>query len=863
MAVRRGRFGRLPRSAPNLSSTIISIAREMQAQRERNLMDAWEKGGMFEGRPATDEVVLAYWRGRLNDVDRDDPLYDQYKNTVFQFEYAIGESKASTAYAQGKLSDAGMAQFYLNWARKVPKNSEFYRALQRDAAQFMRAARARGRASASKAKDAAYQAAQERDYQRNERAGEYLTNVMRDLAAANGLIGTGESNDLWDFDPNDPGRMMQLLDSLNGRSEGDRDDKSSDMGSVLFRDRITGEAVTAADVQRRLKELDPSFDGRVTVDYIRSAVRRQLDSQGVRLQRAEAGGYKEHANQLRNMQERTSEVGREVALWPVQESYLTSRKSFLSTWLSPTSTPDEKLAAWDRYSRSLTRLASAPDIDLNTRSRLLAEVNGDGSVKSLAEDFTGLGNADNTTTSGEFSGDIAETAFDVQRLARMQQAVASGAAVWTTGVTERDGTFRPAAGGPEVGAATVDQVQAASAVPVAVMFVPQSGGAKTIPVVVPGANVYATARDERGLQVPMTNQNPVASYYDVRVGGQSTRVYAYTAANGRTMYTTDAPWDERFVSVRSGENGMTVDLSAYVPRKNEAGEWVYANGQRADVSGASGWGLEQQSERATTPQRVVFDPAAATVNTDPARVVAGPDPLTDSFSPTLAALIGTEEGRRTIQVLKDDPVFRATIERDIRLAATDPLTGAVDQSLVSRYTLQSQIVQNPTIVTDFVGNMIQGARSLWDRVTTSTTFRATEDRRRPTEVSLEARDERAAAGKLPSDQVRETPFSALARAFMPGTTQVVRPGAARQEGAGIELQVKGQIRVPQPPAPPSVSPRPAPAPAPAPAPTKVEPAPLPGAQLPSTAPLPGAAGTSSPANFVTGFQPSRPRFGPY
>lgn len=805
---RRGRFGRLPRSQPDLTSTIVAIAREMAAQVDRNIVDAWKNGGTIDGRPVTDEMLLAHWRGRLKDVDPGDPQYDTLKNTVLQFEYSIAESKASTAYAQGRLSDAGMAQFYLNWARKVPKNSEFYRSLQRDAAQFMRASRARGRASAAKAKDDAYAQAQERDYNRYEKPGEYITGVLRNMAKANALIGAGDT-DLTEFDVNDPGRMLALLNTLNGDAQ-------------LYRDGITGEVVTAASVRDALKRLDPNFDGRVNLDYVRGLVRQQLRGQGIRLERAEEAGKKGDANNLRKWQEYTGEIGREMALWPVQEGYNSIRSAFLRTWMSPTTTPDEKLAAWERYSSGLTKLAAGKDVDDNTRSRLMAEATGDGSVKSLAEDFTGLESADNTTPTGEYRGDIAETVFDVQRYVAMREAVAAGQAVWTTGVTDNTGVFRPTPGGPEVGAAAIQDIQAASLVPPVIVIAPQAG-ARSIPLVVTGVSITAKARNELGQPLDRTDDNPIGVAYDVFIGGQRTRVYGYVGADGRTLYTSDTPWDDTTVRARETNaggrtwTGIELDVSALVPRKDESGNWVYANGDPANVSGEGAFGLSAPNQQGQ--QRLVFNPARAVYLSDPARAAAGPDPMTDSFSPTIAALISSAEGRRVLQEAKNDPVFKAQIALEAQRAATDPTTGQVDAGLLARYNLEVQIMQDPSLVRDFVGGVMRGARDLWNRASTLTTFRATEDNRRPEVVSLEARDERAAAAArkpLPSDEARRTSFAPLADIFNRGSTTLVRPGDTRSEAAGIALQVAGTIKVPRPPTAPQVSPKPVPAPAPSP-----------------------------------------------
>ena len=91
----RGKFGRYPTTStqPSLANTIVAIAREMQNQRDSNIMSAWQKGGTFEGKPVTDEMVLAHWKERMRHVSKDDPLYDQYSETVDQLHYSIAESK--------------------------------------------------------------------------------------------------------------------------------------------------------------------------------------------------------------------------------------------------------------------------------------------------------------------------------------------------------------------------------------------------------------------------------------------------------------------------------------------------------------------------------------------------------------------------------------------------------------------------------------------------------------------------------------------------------------------------------------------------------------------------------------------------
>src|SRR5882672_10083678 len=150
---RTGNFGRAPRTATSLTNTIIAIAREYQQQRDTNIMNAWEKGGTFEGKKVTDKLVLAHWKERMNGVSPDDPLHDTYKNAVEQLDYTIAESKMTAAYALKKKSDGQMVSFYLGWAKKVPKDSEFYRVLQRDAGQYMRTAKQSNQAEIARLKE--------------------------------------------------------------------------------------------------------------------------------------------------------------------------------------------------------------------------------------------------------------------------------------------------------------------------------------------------------------------------------------------------------------------------------------------------------------------------------------------------------------------------------------------------------------------------------------------------------------------------------------------------------------------------------------------------------------------------------------
>src|ERR1019366_124572 len=94
-AARRGKFGNLPAASTSLQATIISIATSLRDANNSAIMDAWKNGGVWHGKPVTDAIMLAYWRDQLNGLDKTDPLYTTYENTILQSEYAIAEGKAT------------------------------------------------------------------------------------------------------------------------------------------------------------------------------------------------------------------------------------------------------------------------------------------------------------------------------------------------------------------------------------------------------------------------------------------------------------------------------------------------------------------------------------------------------------------------------------------------------------------------------------------------------------------------------------------------------------------------------------------------------------------------------------------------
>jgi hypothetical protein len=133
---RRGKFGRLPRTAPDLTGAVVALIREAAAQHERNVIDAWKEGGKVDGKKVTDEALLAHFDEKLEGLSPHDPTYVEAKNTRDQYAFAVRNSKMELGYAQHKQSDGAMARFYKNEASKHPKNSEAWRELMKASAGY-------------------------------------------------------------------------------------------------------------------------------------------------------------------------------------------------------------------------------------------------------------------------------------------------------------------------------------------------------------------------------------------------------------------------------------------------------------------------------------------------------------------------------------------------------------------------------------------------------------------------------------------------------------------------------------------------------------------------------------------------------
>lgn len=778
---RRGTFGRQPRSAPSLTATLISIAREQQNERDRNIVDAWQKGGLFEGKPATDEVLLDHWKHRLDGISKDDPMYDTYQNAYVQADYSIHESKQSVLYSQGKINDAQMASFYLTWAKKVPVNSEFYRVLQRDAAQFMQASKNRGRANTGKAKEDAYNRQQDGLHKKNEAAGEFMVDTLRAMAqrgdADTGIVGLiagpGSGSDLTDFDATDPEQMLRLLNEITPSDGSGRpgDSTFTPTNRVLYHDSITGEPVTGASIAEKMKSLDPRFNGTLDLNYVKGLISTQLDGIQQRIDLATKTGHISDANALRKSQEYVATVGRQVNAWPVEQDYMHLRSAALSVMSDSSALPQAKLDAWRTYQAGLMTLSEDPRIaaDDRMRSALVGEANGTDGTVTMGESFTQAINSQGQSGDGE----VFKTKIILDSLQQQVDRIRSDPnALWTTGFYDAQGVFVAKPGGPAIGASDQETVKnlAGTGGDPQHIFVPTANGAPT-PVVVVDAPVYATAKNADGGPMNTDNSNPVASVYIVTIGGQQMKVYGFRAADGTKMYSADPPWDQSRITAKQTTKGITLDLTK-----------IAAPGAPGfTIRGATAGGRNIQPKAG----ELYLDPNVAVKSSDPSRAAAGFDPTTDFYSPTIAALMSTPDGQQTLAGLQKDPLFRRQMEAEAyNSAGYNNVEGQwVPGPNANAAKLQQNQLQNAYVdgaLTKGIDNALKQGVALWNKFTTSPAY----DGALP---AGKAQDDLAFGGKLPSDALVGTDLAPMGDLWHAGTNVLKTGQPDATQGTAIKM----------------------------------------------------------------------------
>ena len=153
-----GAFGRRPRLNNNSNQAAIqALYKQAQDAEWTAMQDAWKNGGMIDGQPVTDQMILDYMTKRRDEIgaptggEAPDPAYTQWSNNVSQLKFSIAESKVGVQFKEGKMSAAQVATFYKDQLSNLPQDSEIYRTVAGKAADWAKSANdaASGSASAS------------------------------------------------------------------------------------------------------------------------------------------------------------------------------------------------------------------------------------------------------------------------------------------------------------------------------------------------------------------------------------------------------------------------------------------------------------------------------------------------------------------------------------------------------------------------------------------------------------------------------------------------------------------------------------------------------------------------------------------
>jgi hypothetical protein len=145
---RTGRFGRLPGPGFDYSSIVGSLLAQYENARNANILSAWRDGGMFEGKKVTDARLLAWFKSRRNEYDKDDPEWDKWNQQITQFKYDIAEQKMMLEYTRQNIGEGAVARWYTASAAQFPRNSQAWRDAMINAARYRRAAQEKAAAAA-------------------------------------------------------------------------------------------------------------------------------------------------------------------------------------------------------------------------------------------------------------------------------------------------------------------------------------------------------------------------------------------------------------------------------------------------------------------------------------------------------------------------------------------------------------------------------------------------------------------------------------------------------------------------------------------------------------------------------------------
>lgn len=484
---RSGRFGHLPRTAPNLGSVMISLAREMAAQRDRNIVDAWQNGGEVDGKKVTDEDLLAHFTDRRDHVSKDDPLWVYYDNLLKTYTFRIEDSKMTVRYAQGSVSDMEMAAWYESQAALQPADSEIARDLLRTAAQYRDRARQVSEAGAARAKAQRYQDSFDQIDAQYHRPYATAEMVVTEVARQLGILQGSET-----------------LDDLRSSGPGLREE---DFGRLetMFSDMWTS---TDPQIIQMREYLTANGMGGLTYDQFSAMSQNTVTGWHQKADLARANGDFDNAAKF----DQKAFDAQDVAWFIADADEWTKYDDLRTAWESKIADPT--LAPWEierinaQYADALHQLGgetASGQLGGAINNEILA-LNGEASGGSPVEGGTGA------------MSDNSETATNVARNRAEMAGVADGSMVWTQ-VTDANGNrvWTVVANGPrdpKTGITVMARV-----------------AGQTVPVWIPFTTVYSD-----GWSQPDPRTGSATGTLDQKPGQDPGIGKTYTSPSGQQMW---------------------------------------------------------------------------------------------------------------------------------------------------------------------------------------------------------------------------------------------------------------------------------------------------------------------------------------
>lgn len=336
---RTGRFGRLPRAAPDLTSTIVAMVREYQQLVDGNMVDAWKNGGEVDGKPVTDSRLLAHFKTRRDDLSKSDPMYQQWNNRIDQYQFSIEESKMQVKWDNGQASEGQMAAFYRRWEQKTPDNTEFDRTLRSAEGKWKSSASARGRASSARAKGNAYTSKQNTIYNNGPKQAEQANGILVLAGQALGILPAGDTVSMTDTFASQ-GDVQRMIDAF---SDG-----------KVNNDPTGAYAGVMAWAGQELKKIDPKFDWssawfNQTFDKGRTGVRTLLAN-------ASNGGTKAEVNRWSNALVNIGAADNRLSNMNAMKDALDNREWLRTQLDNANNDPGKEAEIWDGYLAKQTKI---------------------------------------------------------------------------------------------------------------------------------------------------------------------------------------------------------------------------------------------------------------------------------------------------------------------------------------------------------------------------------------------------------------------------------------------------------------------------------------------------------------------------